>query len=152
MCSYFRHISLCFYSNSEWESSLDAEFNFASNEYPHCIPFMDPTTPKTRNTKKRDDDVLPKNKKSLKKTWWWHHHHMFSGISCFGGRYVHQKYVVWVLVGCGIKLHIQRALPLRIWVKIQGDMSKIRTQKVVFFILPPKLITIILLFSLGGPF
>ena len=63
-----------------------------------------------------------------------------------------QKYALWVLVGCGIKLRIQRDLPFRIWVKAQGDMSKIRTQKVVFFILPPKLITIILLFSLGGPF
>ena len=27
-CSYFRHISLCFYSNFDWESSLDANFNF----------------------------------------------------------------------------------------------------------------------------
>ena len=31
-------------------------------------------------------------------------------------------------------------------------MSEIQTKKVVFFILPPKLITIILLFSLGIPF
>ena len=72
---------------------------------------------------------------------------LFLGISCFWGSGVHQKYVVWVLVGCGIKFHIQRALPIEILVKMQGDMSKIRTQKVVFFILPPKLITIILLFS-----
>ena len=47
---------------------------------------------------------------------------------------------------CGIKFHMQRALPIEIWVKTQGDMSKIRTQKVVFFFLPPKLINIILLF------
>ena len=76
----------------------------------------------------------------------------FSGISCFWGSGVRQKYAVWVFVGCGIKFLIQRALPIEIWVKKQGDMLKIRTQKVVFFILPPKWITIILLFSLGGPF
>ena len=70
----------------------------------------------------------------------------FSGISCFWGSGVCQKYVVWVLVGCGIKFHIQRALSIEIWVKKQGDMSRIRTQKVVFFFLPPKLINIILLF------
>ena len=39
-----------FYSNSERESSLDAEFNSESNEYPLDIIFTDPSTPKTRNT------------------------------------------------------------------------------------------------------
>ena len=58
-CSYFRHISLCFYSNFDQESSLDAEFDSTSNEYPHFILLMDPATPKTRNTwKKCDDDVI----------------------------------------------------------------------------------------------
>ena len=57
----------------------------------------------------------------------------FSGISCFWGSGVYQKYAVWVLVGCGIKFLIQWALPLKIWVKAQGDMSKIWTKKVVFF-------------------
>ena len=57
----------------------------------------------------------------------------FSGISFFWGSGVHQKYAVWVLVGCGIKLCIQQDLLLDIWVKTQGDMSKIRTKKVVFF-------------------
>ena len=136
-CSYFWHISLCFYSNFKWESSLDAEFNSASNEYPHCIFLMGAATPKTRNTWKM---------------WWWHHHHIFSGIYCFWGSGTHQKYAVWVLVGCGIKFCIERALLLRIWLKTQGYMSKIWTQKVFFFILRPKLITIILLFSLRGPF
>ena len=28
------------------------------------------------------------------------HHHVFSGISCFRGSEVHQKYAEWVLVGC----------------------------------------------------
>ena len=60
-------------------------------------------------------------------------HHVFSGISYFWGSEVHQKYAVWLLVGCGIKFRIQGAFPLWLWVKTQGDMSKIRTKKVVFF-------------------
>ena len=51
-CSYFRHISLCFYSNFDWESSLDAELNFSSNKYPLSIVLMGPAMPKTRNTRK----------------------------------------------------------------------------------------------------
>ena len=80
------------------------------------------------------------------KMWWWCHHYVFSRVSYFWGIGVRQKNAVWVLVGYGIKLCIQRALPLGIWVKTEGDMSKIRTKKVVFFILPPKLIAIVLLF------
>ena len=49
-CSYFRHISLWFYSNFISESSLAAEFNSTSNEYPLGILLTGPTTPKTRNT------------------------------------------------------------------------------------------------------
>ena len=93
-----------------------------------------------------DGPRYPKNKKYLKKRDDGSSH--FSGISCFWGSGVRQKYVVWVLVGCIIKFRIQQALPPELWVKTQRDMSKIRTKKVVFFILPPKLITIILLFSL----
>ena len=89
---------------------------------------------------------LPHKQEIPEKTWWWCHHHIFSGISCFWGSGVRRKYAVWVLVGCGIKFHIQWALPIEIWVKTKGDMSKIWTQKVVFFFLPPKLINIILLF------
>ena len=96
-----------------------------SNEYPHCILFKDPTTPKIRNTWEK---------------------YAVCGIYYFWGSGVYQKYAVWVLVGCGIKFCIQWALSIEIWVKTQGDMSKIRTQKVVFFFLPPKLINIILLF------
>ena len=77
--------------------------------------------------------LLTQKQELPEKTWWWHHHHVFSGISCFWGSGVHQKYAVWVLVGCRIKLRIQRALPIEIWVKTQGDMSKIQTKKVVFF-------------------
>ena len=50
LCSYFGHISLCFYSNFDRESLLDVEFDSESNKYPHCILLMDPSTPKTRNT------------------------------------------------------------------------------------------------------
>ena len=117
--TYFRHISLCFYSNFKWESSLDAEFNSASNEYPQCILLMDPVTPKTRNTWKKCDDGIIIT--------------FFLGISYLLGIRVHKKYVVWVFVGCGIKFRIQRALPLKIWVNTQEDMSKIRTKKIVFF-------------------
>ena len=86
---YIQLISLWFYSNFEREHSLDMEFNFASNEYSHCIFFMD-TTPqqKMRNTLKNMSQVgfgiqfriqrvpalhtfdgprYPKNKKYLKK-------------------------------------------------------------------------------------
>ena len=71
MCSYFRHISLCFYSNFDLESSLDAELNSKSNEYQLYILFTNPATPKTRNTWKTwwwhfDEPSYPKNKKYLK--------------------------------------------------------------------------------------
>ena len=36
----------------------------------------------------------------------------FSGISCFWGSGVYQKYAEWVLVGCGIKFRIQRVSTL----------------------------------------
>ena len=49
------------------------------------------------------------------------------------GSGVRQKYALWVLVGCEIKFCIQWALSLEIWVKIQGDMSKIRAKQVVFY-------------------
>ena len=53
--------------------SLNVEFNFASNEL------------------------------SRSKFEYAHHHHVFSGISCFWGSKVCQKYAEWVIVGCGIK-------------------------------------------------
>ena len=99
-----------------------------------------------------DGPRYPKNNKYLKK---WNDDVIipfFQEFLVFWGSRVHKKYAVWVLFWCEIKLCIQRSLPLRIWVKTQGDILKIRIKKVVFFILPPKLITIILLFFLGGPF
>ena len=76
---------------------------------------------------------LPQKQEMPEKTWWWCHYHIFSCISYFWGSEVRQEYAVWVLVGCRIKFCIQRALLIEIWVKTQGDMSKIRTQKVVFY-------------------
>ena len=86
-CLYFRHISLCFYSNFNQDSSLDVELNSTSNEYPLGIHFTSPTTPP---------------KKIPQKMWWWCHHHFFLGISYFWGRGAHKTYDVWVLVGCEI--------------------------------------------------
>ena len=42
-----------------------------------------------------DGPRYPKNKKYLKKCDL-PHHHFFSGISCFSGSGIHQKYVVWI--------------------------------------------------------
>ena len=47
---YFWYISLWFYSNFDWERSLDVELNSTSNEYPLGILLTDPITPKKRNT------------------------------------------------------------------------------------------------------
>ena len=48
-----------------------------------------------------DGPRYPKNKKYLKNVMMTSSSH-FSGISCFWGSGVRQKYVEWVLVGCGI--------------------------------------------------
>ena len=117
-CLYFWHVSLCVYSNFKREISLDVEFNSTSKEYPHCILLMDLATQKTRNT--------GKNMMMMSSS------HFF-WYFLFWGRGVCQKYAMRVLVGCGFKFHIQRYLPLEIWVKTQGDMPKIWTKRVVFF-------------------
>ena len=84
-CSYFWHISLCFYSNFDRERSLDVKLNSTPNEYQLNILLIGLATPKTRNTWKK---------------WWWCHHHVFSSISCFWGREDHKNYAEWVLIGC----------------------------------------------------
>ena len=105
---------------------------FCVQRVPTRHTFDRPRYPKKKKyLKKCDDDIIIT---------------FFSGISCFSGSGVHQKYAVWVLIRCRIKFCIQQALLIEISVKTRGDMLKIRTQKVVFFILPPKLINIILLF------
>ena len=81
-----------------------------------------------------DGPLYPKNKKFWKKTWWWCHHHIFSGISCFWCNGVHQKYAVWVLVGCETKFCIQRALPLGIWVKNTGRYAENMNKKSSFLL------------------
>ena len=115
--SYFQLISMWFYSNFEWEHLLDGEFNSTSNEYPLGILLVHPTPWKTRNTWKM---------------WCWCQHHVFSCIFCFSWSEVHQKYIKWVLVGCGIEFPIQWMLLIEIWVKSHGDKLKIRVEKVVF--------------------
>ena len=75
LCLYFRHISPCFYLNSERESTLDAEFNSASNEYPRCILLTELANKKTKNT--------GKNVMMTSSTH-------FSGISLFWGSEVDQ--------------------------------------------------------------
>ena len=80
----FWHISLCFYLNFDRESSLDAELNSASNEYPSGYFWW---------------TLIPEKQEIPEKMEWWHHHSIFSGISCFWGRGVCQKYSEWVLVG-----------------------------------------------------
>ena len=85
--SYFRHISLCFYSNFNWERLLDAELNFASNEYPLDILLAGPSTQKIRNT--------------------WNNVMMMWSSRCFRyflflGLRANKKYDEWVLVGCRI--------------------------------------------------
>ena len=74
---------------------------------------------------------LPKNRNTWKNVMMTSSLH-FSGISCFWGSDICQKYAEWVLFGCGIQFRIQRALLIEIWVKPHGNMSKIQTKKVVF--------------------
>ena len=100
---YFRHISPCFYSNSDRESSFDAELNSTSNKYPLCILLTDLTTQKTRNTWKTwwiqqefnstsneyplcillMDPATPKTRNTWKMKWW-HHHFIFQVFLVFG--------------------------------------------------------------------
>ena len=73
------------------------------------------------------------------KTWCWCQHHIFSCISCFSRRGVHQKYAKWVIVGCEIEFPIQLMLPIKIWVKPHGDKLKIRVEKVLYFFFSSKI-------------
>ena len=56
--------------------------------------------------------------------------HIFSCISHFSHSMLHQKYATWVLLGWGIKIFIQRVIPLKIWVKTLGDKLKLQVEKV----------------------
>ena len=130
-CSYFRHISLYFYSNFNWESLLDVELNFASNEYPLDMLLMGVATRKTRNTWK---NVMMMSSS-----------HFFRYFLFFGYRGPSKVFSVGNHLMWNQILH-PMSYPNRNWVRQQGDMSKIQTKKVFFSFLPPKLINIILLF------
>ena len=131
---------LCFYSNFDQESLLDAEFDSASNEYPHWILFMGPAT--------------PKKKKYLKKC----------DVYFFGYRGLSKIYIVGT---CWMRNQILHPTSSPDWnlSKKTGRYVENTNTKSSFFLFPPKLIniillfnyyfiilTIILLFSLGGPF
>ena len=73
---------------------------FYIQQVPTWYTFDSPHYPRNKNYLKKCDDGIIIT--------------FFLGISCFWGSMVHQKYVVWVLVGCRIKFHIQQALPLEI--------------------------------------
>ena len=76
------------------------EIKFCIQRVPTRHTFEGPRYPKKKKyLKKRDDDVIIT---------------FFSSISWFWGSRVYQKYSLQVLVGCGIKFCIQRALPLGI--------------------------------------
>ena len=80
---------------------------------------MDPTTQKKEIPEKCDDDVIitffqvflvfrvAGSVKSMPSGYSLgpskvYRHHVFLGISCVWGSRVRQKYVEWVLIGCGI--------------------------------------------------
>ena len=78
---------------------VGCEIKFCIQRVPTLHTFGGPLYPKNNKyLKKCDDDIIT----------------FFSGIYCFLGSRACQKYAVWVLVGCGIKFYIQRALPLKI--------------------------------------
>ena len=101
-----------FYSNFDQEHSLDGEFKSASNEYPLGILLVPRSLKNKKYMKKHDADII---------------------ITFFSWRGVHQKYVKWVLVGCGIEFSIQQVLLIEIWVKPDEDKFKIRVEKIVYF-------------------
>ena len=75
---------------------------------------------------------------STHSAYFWCHHHVFLGISCFWGSRVHQKYAVWVLVGCGIfwmwnQIPHPTSSPDRNLSKNTGRYVKNTNKKVVFF-------------------
>ena len=128
---YFRHISLCFYSNFDQESLLDAELNFASNEYPLDILLKDPPTPKTRNTWK---NVMMTSSSHFFR------YYLFLGYQGSSKLFHVDTRWMWNLIPHPMSSPNQNlSKNTRRYVE---NMNK----KSSFFILPPKLITSILLF------
>ena len=63
-----------------------------------------------------------KNKKYMKKC---DHHHVFSCISCFSWSGVHQKYAMWVHIGCGIDHHhVFSCISLFSWIGVHQKYAK----------------------------
>ena len=129
--SYFQHIYLCFYSNFEREGSLDAELNFESKEYPFGILFMGPSTPKTRNTWKHV--IMTSSSRFFRYLLFWGDRGP-SKICRVGTRWI------WNLI-----TH-PTSSPTQNLSKNTGRYVENMNKKSSFFILPKKLITIILLF------
>ena len=115
---------MSFYSNFDQEPSLDGEFNSTSNEYPIGILLVDPNPQKIGNTWK---NVMMMSTSH------------FSCISCFSWSGVHQKFVKWVLVGCGIEFPIQWVLPIKLLVKPHGVKLKIQVEKLIYFLFSSKI-------------
>ena len=141
---YFWHISLCFYSNFDWESSLDAELNFTSNEYPLGILLIDPSTPKTRNTWKN---------RMMMSSFQFLRYFLFLG-------YWGLSKLCWVGTRWTRNLIPHpTSSPDRNFSKNIGRYVKNTNKKVVFFFSSSKInkyyfiiLTIMLLIFLGGPF
>ena len=90
---------------------------FCIQRVPTLHIFDRPHYPKDKKyLKKRDDDIII----------------IFFRYFLFLGSGVRQKYVVCILVGCGIKFCIQQSFLLKICVKRRGYMLKIHTKKLVF--------------------
>ena len=143
-CPYFRHISLCFYSNFDQESSLDAEFDNASKNYPHCILLINLTSPKTRNTWK---NVMMTSSSQ------------FFRYFLFLGQRGPSK--VWSVGTCWMHNQIPnpKISPNQNLSKNRGIYVENTNTKSNFFLSSSKInqyyfiiLTIILLFSLGCPF
>ena len=111
---------------------MDAKFDSTSKEYPHCILLMDPSTPKTRNTWKNVMTPLPQKKEIPKKMWFIS---FFQVLLFLGVEHSIRS------MQCGYSLDAEsnsasnKLSRSKFEKKTQGDMLKIRTKKVVFFLL-----------------
>ena len=101
---------------------------------------------------------LPQKQEIPEKTWWWCHHHVFSEISFFWGSGVCQNYAVGIRWMQNQIPH-PTSSPDRNLSKNTGRYVKNMNTKGSFFLSSSKInqyyfiiLTIILLFSLGGPF
>ena len=125
------YLSLCFYSNFDRESSLDAKFDSASNEYPHCILLMEPATLKTRNTWK---NVMTMSSSCFFKYFLFLGYRGPSKVCSVGTRWMRNQIS-----------HPTSSLDRNLS-KNTGRYVENTNTKSSFFFLPPKLINIILLF------